>query len=74
MTAGRDEVLLRIWTVSPPGLQGVVATRRNLGEGGVYRKELRPVLRLGARTSKAHQEASEPPNPPPASDKRQTER
>ena len=44
----------------------------------VYRKELRPVLRRGAKAMddlfKAHQEASEPPNLPPASSENQTER
>jgi len=44
----------------------------------VYRKELRPVLRRGAKAMddifKAHHEASEPPNLPPASTERQTER
>ena len=44
----------------------------------VYRKELRPVLRRGAKAMddlfKAHQEASEPPNLPPASNENQTER
>jgi hypothetical protein len=28
MTAGRGEVLLRIWTASPPGVQRVVPRRR----------------------------------------------
>jgi hypothetical protein len=44
----------------------------------VYRKELRPVLRGGAKAMddlfKAHQEASEPPNLPPAFNENQTER
>jgi integrase len=44
----------------------------------VYRKELRPVLRSGAKAMddlfKAHQEASEPPDLPPASSENQTER
>jgi integrase len=44
----------------------------------VYRKELRPVLRRGAKAMddlfKAHQKASEPPNLPPASSENQTER
>ena len=44
----------------------------------LYRKELRPVLRRGAKAMedifKAHHEASEPPNLPPASTERQTER
>src|SRR5215213_1333701 len=43
----------------------------------VYRKELRPVLRRGAKAMddlfKAHYEASEPPNLPPAFDENQTE-
>jgi integrase len=44
----------------------------------VYRKELRPVLRRGAKAMddlfKAHQKGSEPPNLPPASSENQTER
>jgi integrase len=44
----------------------------------VYRKELRPVLRRGAKAMddlfRAHYEASEPPNLPPAFDENQTER
>jgi integrase len=44
----------------------------------VYRKELRPVLRRGAKAMddlfKAHYEASEPPTEPPASSENQTER
>jgi site-specific recombinase XerD len=44
----------------------------------VYRKELRPVLRRGAKAMddlfEAHQKASEPPNLPPASRENQTER
>ncbi len=44
----------------------------------VYRKELRPVLRRGAKAMddlfKAHHEASEPPDLPPASSENQTER
>ena len=44
----------------------------------VYRKELRPVLRHGAKAMddifKGHQDASEPPNMPPTSTKNQTER
>ena len=43
----------------------------------VYRKELRPVLRRGAKAMdelfKAHYEASQPPNLPPAFDENQTE-
>lgn len=43
----------------------------------VYRKELRPVLRRGAKAMddlfKAHQKASEPPNLPPASSENQAE-
>jgi integrase len=43
----------------------------------VYRKELRPVLRRGAKAMddlfKAHQEASKPPALPPASSENQTE-
>jgi hypothetical protein len=44
----------------------------------VYRKELRPVLRRGAKAMddlfKAHQEASMPPTLPPKSSENQTER
>ena len=44
----------------------------------VYRKELRPVLRRGAKAMddlfKTHQKASEPPNLPPAFTENQTER
>ena len=44
----------------------------------VYRKELRPVLRRGAKAMddlfKAHQEASEPPNLPPTVNENQTDR
>ena len=44
----------------------------------VYRKELRPVLRRGAKAMddlfNAYQKASEPPNLPPASSDNQTER
>ena len=44
----------------------------------VYRKELRPVLRRGAKAMddlfKAHQDASEPPVLPPVFDENQTER
>jgi integrase len=44
----------------------------------VYRKELRPVLRRGAKAMddifKGHQDASKPPNMPPTSTKNQTER
>jgi hypothetical protein len=44
----------------------------------LYRKELRPVLRRGAKAmddlSKAHQEASEAPNLPPRFNENQTER
>jgi integrase len=44
----------------------------------VYRKELRPVLRRGAKAMddlfKAHHKASEPPNLPPAFNENQTER
>jgi hypothetical protein len=47
-------------------------------DGKVYRKELRPVLRRGAKAMddlfKAHQEASEPPTMPPASSENQSER
>ena len=44
----------------------------------VYRKELRPVLRRGAKAMddlfNAHRAASEPPTLPPASSENQTER
>jgi hypothetical protein len=44
----------------------------------VYRKELRPVLRRGAKAMddlfKAHHQASEPPKLPPAFNENQTER
>ena len=51
--------------------------RKHPYNGKVYRKELRPVLRRGAKAMddlfKAHYEASEPPNLPPAFDENQTE-
>jgi hypothetical protein len=61
--------------------------RRHRASGGhantrttekVYRKELRPVLRRGAKAmddlSNAHRAASEPPNLPPASSENKGER
>jgi hypothetical protein len=52
--------------------------REHPHDGKVYRKELRPVLRRGAKAMddlfNAHHEASEPPTLPPASTEDQTKR